>query len=91
MIPGQVSGTVQLTHRNMSKNIYYNIVACQYGFVVACNIIGVIDNCYSHQTREGNGNPLQYSCLGNLMNKRVWWVTVHGAVKELDMMAILSD
>ena len=25
----------------------------------------------------GNGNPLQYSCLENSMDRRVWWVTVH--------------
>ena len=34
---------------------------------------------------EGNGNPLQYSCLGNPMNRGVWWATVHGVTKELDM------
>ena len=27
---------------------------------------------------EGNGNPLQYSCLGNHMNRETWWATVHG-------------
>ena len=27
---------------------------------------------------EGNGNPPQYSCLGNLMNREVWWAAVHG-------------
>ena len=32
--------------------------------------------------REGNGNPLQYSCLGNPMDRRAWWATVHGAVKS---------
>ena len=31
---------------------------------------------------EGNGNPLQYSCLGNLMNKGAWWTTVHGVTKS---------
>ena len=33
---------------------------------------------------EGNGNPLQYSCLENFMNRGTWWATVHG-VKKLDM------
>ena len=28
---------------------------------------------------EGNGNPLQYSCLENPMDRRVWRVTVHGS------------
>ena len=34
---------------------------------------------------EGNGHLLQYSCLGNPMDRRVWWVTVHWISKELDM------
>ena len=25
----------------------------------------------------GNDNPLQYSCLENLMDRKVWWATVH--------------
>ena len=33
---------------------------------------------------EGNGNPLQYSCLGNHMDRGAWQVTVHGDCKELD-------
>ena len=32
--------------------------------------------------REGNGKPLQYSCLGNPMDRGVWRATVHGATKE---------
>ena len=31
---------------------------------------------------EGNGNPLQYSCLGNSMDRQAWWATVHGVSKE---------
>ena len=27
---------------------------------------------------EGNGNPLQYSCLGNPMDRRAWWATAKG-------------
>ena len=34
---------------------------------------------------EGNGNPLQYSCLGNPMDRRAWWATVHRVTKESDM------
>ena len=32
----------------------------------------------------GIGNPLKYSCLGNLMDRGAWWATVHG-IDELDM------
>ena len=35
--------------------------------------------------REGNGNPLQYSCLRNPMDKGAWWITVHGVTEESDM------
>ena len=35
---------------------------------------------------EGNGNPLQYSCLGNLMHKGAWWATVHGVMKNWTKM-----
>ena len=34
---------------------------------------------------EGNGNLLQYSCLGNSMDRGTWWAAVHGVTKELDM------
>ena len=33
---------------------------------------------------EGNGNPLQYSCLGNPMDRGAWQATVHGVTKQLD-------
>ena len=31
---------------------------------------------------EGNGNPLQYSCLENLMDGGAWWAAVHGVTKS---------
>ena len=34
---------------------------------------------------EGSGNPLQYSCLGNPMDRRAWQATVHGVAEESDM------
>ena len=33
---------------------------------------------------EGHGNPLQYSCLENPMDRGAWWATVHGGHKVLD-------
>ena len=33
-------------------------------------------------TREGNGNPGQYSCLENPLDRGVWWATVHRVVKS---------
>ena len=37
---------------------------------------------------ELNGNPLQYSCLENSMNRGAWWATVHGIAKS---WTLLSD
>ena len=34
---------------------------------------------------ERNGNPLQYSCLGNPMDRGSWRAAVHGVSVELDM------
>ena len=34
---------------------------------------------------EGNGNSLQYFCLGNPMDRGAWQVTVHGVTKKSDM------
>ena len=31
---------------------------------------------------EGNGNPLQYSCLGNLVDRGAWWATAKGSQKS---------
>ena len=31
---------------------------------------------------EGNGNPLQYPCLGNPMDRGAWWATVHGMTRS---------
>ena len=31
---------------------------------------------------EGNGNPLQYSCLENPVNRGAWQATVHGVIKS---------
>ena len=37
---------------------------------------------------EGNGKPLQDSCLGNPMDRGVWWAIVHGSSKS---QTLLSD
>ena len=31
---------------------------------------------------DGNGNPLQYSCLENPVDRGTWWATVHGLIKS---------
>ena len=40
---------------------------------------------------EGNGNPLQYSCLGKPMDRGAWQATVHGVTKESDTTELLNN
>ena len=37
---------------------------------------------FSVYTREGNGSPLQYSCLENSIDRGAWWTIVHGVTKS---------
>ena len=39
----------------------------------------------------GNGNPLQYSCLENPMDRGAWWATVHGVTKSQTWLKWLSS
>ena len=36
----------------------------------------------------GNGNPLQYFCLGNPMDRGGWWATVHGVTKSQTLLSM---
>ena len=38
-----------------------------------------------------HGNPLQYSCLENLMDRGAWWATVHGVTKNQTRLKQLSS
>ena len=40
---------------------------------------------------EGNGNPLQYSCLGNPMDRGAWRAIVHGVTKESDTTEVIKQ
>ena len=55
----------------------------------ACNAgyLGLIPGL-GRSPGEGHGNPLQYSCLENPMDRKSWWATVHGVEKS---QAWLSD
>ena len=37
--------------------------------------------------RVGNGNPLQYSCLENPMDRGAWWAVVHGVAKNQTLLS----
>ena len=73
---------------NNKWSIYIGVYTTQRGSVVrksACNSgdAGFIPEP-GRSPGEGNGNPLQYACLGNPMGREVLRATVHMVAKELD-------
>ena len=49
----------------------------------ACNVEDAGSNReLGRSPRGGNGNPLPYSCLGNLTDRGVWWATVRGVAES---------
>ena len=48
----------------------------------ACNAgdVGSVPG-WGRSPGEGNGNPLQYSCLGNPMDRGAWWAPVHAVTR----------
>ena len=47
-----------------------------------CTLVVPVLDSPCPQNGEGNGNPLQYSCLENHMDRRAWWATIHGVAKS---------
>ena len=45
-------------------------------------IASVIYPVLYSEYREGNGTPLQYSCLENPTDRGAWWAAVHGIMKS---------
>ena len=67
-----------------------NPISCHGGFpggsdgkASACNAgdLGSIPGS-ARSPGEGNGNPLQYSCLENSVDGGAWWATVYGVAKN---------
>ena len=48
---------------------------CDPGFTLVYQVLHM-------HAGEGNGTPLQYSCLENPMDRGAWWATVHGVAKS---------
>ena len=57
----------------------------QRGFPVALVVKKPRANAFNGlggSSGEGKDNPLQYSCLENLIDRGAWWATVHGVTKS---------
>ena len=58
-------------------------------FTCQCRRTGLTPG-FGRSPGEGNGNPLQYSCVENSMDRGAWWATVHGVAKESDTTECLT-
>ena len=75
-----------LVHSSLSLYVYYyrdDFTIAQTVKNLACNAgdQGLIPGLGS-SFGDGNGNPLQYSCLENSMDRETWQATVHGVTKS---------
>ena len=61
-------------------NLYFPID--KWGWVPFHMFIGHLGTFFCELSGEGNGNPFQYSCLENSMNRRVWWAPVYAVAKS---------
>ena len=76
-----------------SKNSHLHNIYGMLGAILGLCDDSVVKNSHVKQKipgsgkspGEGNGNLLQYSCLGNPMDRGAWWVILHGVTKESDM------
>ena len=83
---------VQITKQNQKMALYSVVPSKQMGFPAGSVVKNPPANAgelssipwSGRSPGEGNGNPLQYSYLGNPTDQGAWQATVHGAVKELD-------
>ena len=74
--------------KEFQKNIYFCFIV--YAKAFDCGSKQPVDNSSRDGNirppylppGEGNGNPLQYSCLENPMDGGAWWATVHGVAKS---------
>ena len=71
-------------HAHMCVCVYVYVCVCVYIYIWNLPVNAGDANLIlglRRSPREGNGNPLQFSCLGNPLDRRAWWATVHGVTK----------
>ena len=83
-------------HKHTYTDFQYfsGLPCCLSGKEPACNTRAAGNAGLTHglggSLGRGQGNPLQYSCLENTMDKGAWWATVHSVAKSWTLMKWLS-
>ena len=73
-------------------DVYWRKFGSIYQVFLPANATDTRDSCLipgsGRSPGVGNGNPLQYSCLENSMDRRAWWATVHGAAESRTQLGV---
>ena len=69
-----------IIYKYMDVYIYMYMHMFMYFFCI--NIYALYIYIYMLPPGEGNGSPLQYPCLENLMDRGAWWAAVHGVTES---------
>ena len=73
--PGNLESSLCFIQLSITRDVKVKASACNAGD------LGLIPGS-GRSPGEGNGNPLQYSCLENPMDGGTWWASVHGVTKS---------
>ena len=82
--------TIVLSNQSSAKEYHLNSLISDTSGAVVKNLpanvrdardVGLIPES-RRSPGEGNGNPLQYSCLGKSVDRGSWWATVHEVAKS---------
>ena len=78
---------VQLSHPYMTTGKTIALTRQTFGGKVMSLLFNMLSRLI---IREGNGNPLQYSCLENTMDGGAWWTAVHGFAKSRTRLSVFT-
>ena len=80
----ELERAVNLSIKKINKNLISKSAGGSHGKESACNVgnLGSVPGL-GRSPGEGNGNPLQYSCLENPIGRGAWWATVHVVTHSL--------
>ena len=73
-LPKETKGLYIKNYKTLMKEIKGDTIRWRN---IPCSIPGL-----ERSPGKGNGNPLQFSCLENPMDKGAWWATAHGVIKS---------
>ena len=76
--------------RNYGAVIFSHSEGCLFTLLIVSFIVQKLLSLIRSHFGEGNGTPLQYSCLENPMDGGAWWAAVHGVAKSQTQLSNIT-